>query len=203
MYPVHYHVDPPQKFTRFQLLLRVAAFFLLGTLGLTFGTVFLLLYLAFPVIAAIRISSRGGEAYVRDDGPFVLRVLGWFAAVSAWSGLITDQFPVRAPEETVHIQIDPHEVHPTPGSALARLVTGIPSVLALAFLGFIGTFVWLWAALTILFTERVGHHAFDFLVGLQRWSTRLLAYEAALVDEYPPFELTEADAPQIPAARAT
>ncbi len=56
-------------------------------------------------------------------------------------------------------------------------------------------FVWAWAALSILLWERVGPGAFDYLVGLQRWSIRLLAYQASLVDEYPPFSLSEAARP--------
>ncbi len=61
----------------------------------------------------------------------------------------------------------------------------------LAILCWIGVFVWLWAALSILLFERVGPDAFGYLVGLQRWSIRLLAYQASLVDEYPPFSFTE------------
>ena len=46
-----------------------------------------------------------------------------------------------------------------------------------------------------------GPAAFNYLVGLQRWSIRLLAYQASLVDEYPPFSF--ADAPiEMPTARA-
>jgi len=203
-YPVHYHVDPPQRFTRLQLLIRVAAFIALGILGLSFGAVFLSAYLALPVLAAVRVSSRSAEAYVREDGPKVFSALRWFAAVSAWAGLIAEQLPSRMPEETVKITVEPTErPQPTPSSAMWRIVNGVPSALVLAVLCWVGTFVWLWAALSILVVQRVGSGAFNFLVGLQRWSIRLLAYQASLVDEYPPFAFTDLQSEGLAAARAT
>jgi hypothetical protein len=131
----------------------------------------------------------------------VFRALRWFAAVSAWAGLITENLPSRTPEETVRIEVDT-SVHPrpTPGSAMWRIVTGVPSALVLAILCWLGAFVWLWAALSILFVQRIGPGAFDYLVGLQRWSIRLLAYQASLVDEYPPFAFADR-APDLPLAR--
>src|SRR5213075_1563081 len=200
-YPVHYAVDRPPRFTRLQLLIRIVAFCALGLLGLSFGTVFMCAYLALPVVAAVRVSARTADAYVRDDGPYVIRALRWFAAVCAWAGLITETLPSRTPEETVLLELDA-DSHPTPtpSSAMSRLVTGIPSACVLAILCWVGAFVWLWAALSTLFVQRVGPGAFDFLVGLQRWSIRLLAYQASLVDAYPPFALSDAP-PALPTAR--
>lgn len=203
-YPLHYHVAPPLRFTRLQLLIRFVAFCALGAIGLSFGAVLICAYLALPVIAAVRVSSRGSEAYVDGDGPHVFRALRWFAAVSAWVGLITDQLPSKTPEETVTIDIDTTvRPQPTPSSAIWRVVSGLPSAFALCILGCIGAVVWLWAAVSILFVQRVGRGAFHYLVGLQRWSIRLLAYQASLVDEYPPFALSEDLPPSVAAAHAT
>jgi len=202
-YPVHYHVGSPLRFTRLQLLLRVVAFCALGMIGLSFGAVFMCAYLALPVIAAVRVSSRDAEAYVQEDGPIIVDALRWFAAVSAWVGLITDQVPSKTPDETVKIEIDRTvHPHPTPSSAIWRVVTGLPSAFALCVLCWIGAFVWLWAALSILFVQRIGSGAFNFLVGLQRWSIRLLAYQASLVEEYPPFAFSDLAPPTLPAAHA-
>lgn len=74
------------------------------------------------------------------------------------------------------------------------------TVFAFAYLGAIGVLVWLWAALSVLVGERVGAGAFRYLVGLPRWSLRLLAYQASLVEAYPPFPL--APEPHLPPARA-
>jgi len=203
-YPVHYSVEHPPRFSRINLLVRAVAFAALGVFGLSFGTVFLFAYLILPVIAASRLSGAADpEAYLRQDGPRVVAGLRWFAALSAWAGLTAERLPGRSPEETVRLELEaaPHRAL-TPSSAIWRVLTGIPSALVLAILGWLGMFVWVWAALSILFTERVGPHAFNYLVGLQRWSIRLLAYQASLVDEYPPFSFSD-PAPALPAARVT
>jgi hypothetical protein len=189
-YPVHYHVDHPRELSPLQLLIRLVAFLALGVLGLSIGTLFVFVYLALPVIAAIRSSSQGGAAYVERDGPGVIGALHWLAALYAWAGLVADRLPSRSPSETVALTVDVASP-PTPGSALLRVITGLPSTLVLWILGWIGVFVWLWAALSILVTRRIGPSAFGYLVGLQRWTLRLLVYQASLVDEYPPFSFAE------------
>jgi hypothetical protein len=191
-YPVHYTVERPTRFSRLQLLIRVLVFCALGAIGVSFGLAFIVGFLALPIFAAVRLTSRGDKphAYVAEDGPHVISVLRWFAALSAWVGLVADELPRRSPDEIVQLDVDP-DAKPTPGSALLRLITGIPSAFVLALLGWVGAFVWLWAALSILFTKRVGAGAFNYLVGLQRWSIRLLAYQASLVQEYPPFSFTD------------
>lgn len=192
---VRYQVEPSARFTRFQLLVRVLAFCALGILGLSFGTLFAFAYLALPVFAAARLASRDDRAYVPGDGPRVVAALRWFAAVSAWAGLVAERLPGRTPDETVHLDVR-FTGQPTSVSAVTRILYGLPSAFVLAILCWVGVFVWLWAALCVLLTERVGPGAFGYLVGLQRWSLRLLAYQASLVDEYPPFSF--ADAPPSP-----
>jgi hypothetical protein len=193
-YPVHYHVTRPARFGRAQLAARLVAFLALGVVGISFGAVFVFLYLALPAFTAARLGERDA------DVPRVVHALSWIAMISAWTGLVIDHIPARPEDDAIDLAITP-TAHPTAGSALARVITGLPSALALAFLGFVGAFVWLWAALTVLIRERVGEHAFAYLVGLQRWSIRLLAYQASLVDEYPPFSFAD-DEPAVPAATA-
>lgn len=197
-YPVHYSVEHPPHFSRIGLLGRVVAFIALGMLGLSFGAVFCFAFLILPVFAMVRISGSDPEAYLRQDGPRVLGALRWLAAISAWASLTAERLPDQAPNEIVKIEID-SAPHRGETSAIWRVLSGLPSALVLAVLGWIGVFVWLWAALSILLWERVGPGAFGYLVGLQRWSIRLLAYQASLVDEYPPFSFSD-PAPSLPAA---
>jgi hypothetical protein len=192
----------PGTFTRLQLAVRFIAFLALGVAGLSFGTIFAFAYLALPVIAATRLGRADRSAYLVEDGPRVIAALRWFAAVSAWAGLIADRLPSDQPDETVKLEVE-GIAHPTPSSALWRVVTGIPSALVLMVLCWFGMFVWLWAALSILLFQRVGPHAFEYLSGLQRWSTRLLVYQASLVDEYPPFSFADEPARHLPSAHAT
>ncbi len=193
-YPVHYRVDRPQEMSRLQLAIRLVAFIAIGALGISIGGLFLFAFLALPVIAAIRTSGErpAGRVttYATDDGPKIIHALRWWAAICGWLGLVTDRLPAHAPDETITIEVE-GVTHPTPASAMWRVLSGIPSALVLAVLGAIGSLVWLWAVLTILFTQRIGPGAFSYLVGLQRWSVRLLAYQASLVDDYPPFSFEE------------
>jgi hypothetical protein len=202
-YPVRYSVTQPERFTRLQLLIRVVAFMALGALGLSFGSLFMFAFLALPVYAASRLAFRDdARAYLDEDGPRVVKGLHWFAALCAWAGLITDALPGRQPGEAVSLQVETTAVKPNSVSAILRALLGLPSALILMLLYCVGALVWLWAALSILVTERVGRGAFAYLVGLQRWTVRLLAYQASLVDEYPPFSFSDVP-PALPDAGTT
>jgi hypothetical protein len=181
----------------------VVAFCALGVLGLSFGMVFLFAYLALPVFAASRLASgRDPDLYLEREGQYIRSALRWFAALSAWAALVAEHLPGSSPEEAVVVEIEGWS-NPTPSSAFWRILTGLPSAIVLALLGWIGVLVWIWAAFSILFVQRVGPHAFNYLVGIQRWSIRLLAYQASLVDEYPPFSFEDTvPARPFPTARA-
>jgi hypothetical protein len=191
-HPIHYRVERPQRFTRAQLAARLLAFFVAGLLGISFGSFFMIAYLVLPLYAANRASAK--VPYAENAAPKVLRAFYWVAAYCAWAGLITDRLPAESPDETVQLELEEAAtVQPTVASALWRVLLGIPSALVLGLAGFVGTFVWIWAAVSILISERVGPTAFDYLVGLQRWSVRLLAYQASLVEPYPPFSFRETE----------
>ncbi len=54
--------------------------------------------------------------------------------------------------------------------------------------GLIGVLA-VFAAVTLAFTGRYPEQMFDFVMGLNRWCYRVLAYAALMRDEYPPFRL--------------
>jgi hypothetical protein len=200
-YPVHFSAERPERFARVQLFLRILAFVVLGMMSLSFGAILALLYLALPLYAATRIASLGSARdYLRADGGAIVKLLHWVASVCAWVGFVTDRLPARDASETVSFTVEETSPRATVGSAALRVLTGLPSAIVLAVLCWVGTLVWLWAALSTLVAERVGPGAFHYLAGLQRWSVRLLAYQACLVDAYPPFALAEAP-PVLPEAK--
>jgi Domain of unknown function (DUF4389) len=67
----------------------------------------------------------------------------------------------------------------------------IPHYVALFFLYITAFFVAIAAWFVILFTGRFPRGMFDFLVGVGRWTDRVIACAYVLVsDRYPPFRLT-------------
>jgi hypothetical protein len=190
-YPVHFEAIAPGRFTRLQLGLRILAGLALGALGISVGSLFCVCYLALPVVAAVRIVAHGSSSeYARGDGPRILLGLRWMAAATTWLGLGVERLPSTSPDETIRLSIDGTPSQ-SAGAAALRILWGLPSALLLGLLSLFGALVWLWAAFTILVGERVASSAWAYLVGLQRYGYRLLAYQAALVDDYPPLALSE------------
>jgi hypothetical protein len=184
MSPVVFDASYPQRFARVQVALRIAIVVLAAMIGIPFGWI---LYLGFPILAAVLISQKEGARYLAEDGPRVTRWLHWVMAVIAYLWLLTDRLPVSG-EQTVRFEVE-RSGTPTPGSALLRIVKAIPSALVLVLLMFVSAIAWLIAAIWILIEETYPESLFNFQRGVVRWQARLLAYLASLVEPYPPFSL--------------
>lgn len=114
--------------------------------------------------------------------------------VAAYLALLRDEYPSTDEDQAVHIEI------PYPDAKkdlnqwlpLVKWLLAIPHYIVLFFLGLAAIFVVIIAWFAILFTGRYPKGLFDFVVGVIRWSLRVLAYAVLLTtDEYPPFTLRE------------
>ena len=106
--------------------------------------------------------------------------------VGAYMALLRDEYPSTDDDQAVHIEI------PYPDAKKDLRFLAIPHYIILFFLGVAAIFVVIMAWFAILFTGRYPKGFFDFVVGVMRWSLRVLAYAALLTtDEYPPFALGE------------
>jgi hypothetical protein len=184
MWAAVFEVSYPQRFDRVQVVLRVVIIWLAALIGIPF---WLILYLGFPVLAAVLISQKDGARYLTEDGP---RVSGWLravVAVIAYLWILTDRLPGSS-EPPVRFEVEPSGT-PTAGSALLRILTAIPSAFVLALLMFVSGIVWVISAIWVLIAETYPESLYGFQRGVVRWTARLLAYLASLVESHPPFSL--------------
>jgi hypothetical protein len=171
------------------------------------------------------------ERYPRSIFDFNLGALRWAWRVVFYSygALGTDRYPpfTLAPVSDYPASIEvPYPEQLSRGLVLVKWwLLAIPHYLVVGvFLGG-GWFVWkgggwgggpglimllvLFAAIALLFTTRYPRGIFEFVMGLNRWVLRVVAYAALMTDVYPPFRLDQgaeepgADTPEgAPAAAA-
>jgi hypothetical protein len=199
-HPVQLEVVSPTRFDRIQLLLRILFATALAWFGITAGWLIWLLYVMLPVIASVALSTDRAR-YHADFAPRLWRVLEWLLQLSAFMMLLTDRFPTGA-DDNVRIAIR-YTGKPAVGSAIARLLTSIPSGIVLAALWCVSAVVWPVAAIMVVVAARVPASLLAFQRGVLRWQARLVAYHASLVDDYPPFSFDSVDDSGALAAPAT
>ncbi len=152
------------------------------------------------IVAGFSILFTG--RYPRSIFDFNTGVMRWTWRVSfyAFGALATDRYPpfrLRSdPDYPADYQVDYPE-HLSRGLVLVKWwLLAIPHYLVVAVLsggwhvgttGGLITLLVLIAGVTLLFTGRYPETMFDFVMGLNRWCYRVLAYAALLRDEYPPF----------------
>lgn len=192
IHPVQLEVSSPPKFERIQLLIRLAIGISLGWLGITAGWLSWLLFLVLPIVAAVVISTKGPEHYIKTTSEKVWPALAWLFSFEAYMLLITDRVPVE--ESGVKAELHPSG-RPTIGSALLRVILSIPSAIALCVLGIVSCLLWFVSLVSILFGAHVPPSILAWQTGFLRWQARLAAYHASLVEEYPPFSFGERQAP--------
>jgi hypothetical protein len=121
-----------------------------------------------------------------------LQLMRFGARVGAYLVLLRDEYPSTDEEQAVHLDF------PYPDAKeglnrwlpLVKWLLAIPHYVVLIFLGLAAIVVVIIAWFAILFTGRYPRGLFDFVVGVGRWSNRVVGYALVLVtDQYPPFRL--------------
>jgi hypothetical protein len=121
-------------------------------------------------------------------------LLRFQARVGAYSALLSDEYPSTDEQQYVHLEVDYPNVETdlARGMPLVKWFLAIPHYVVLLFLYIAAVVCVIIAWFAILFTGRYPRSLFDFVVGVQRWALRVVAYAFVLVtDEYPPFSLQE------------
>ncbi len=192
-YPAVFDIEQPPKFDRVHIAIRVLILIIMSIIG----SVWWLVYLGVPVVAAIQISQKGSDGYLRDSPQTMTKWLGYLVAFYAYLGLLTDRLPNEDISQTLRFEVQPGGTHTT-GSAVLRIIKAIPSAIVLGIISILGAILALIAAIMVLVQETYPESIYAFLRGVMRWHVRLLVYLASLVEPYPPFALDtgrEAGAP--------
>jgi hypothetical protein len=184
-HPVSFRVERPARLTRIHVLIRLALLMAIGTIGCS--SVYWLLYLALPALVAIFVLQKGGEAYLAEDTPRIVRVLRWVAGAYAYLWLLTDVLPTTEIGGPVQLDVEVGGA-PTPSSALSRLIYSLPALILAALLSLAAALLWLAGAVTILVNERIPVPIADFIALTLRYQARLMAYHLSLVERYPSLE---------------
>ncbi|CAN5508174.1 DUF4389 domain-containing protein [soil metagenome] len=161
------------------------------------------------LIAGVAILVKG--TYPRALFDFNLGVLrwNWRVAFYVWAGLGTDTYPpfslARRADYPASFDVD-YDPKPSRPLVLAKWLLAAPHLVIVAVLmgdwfslqhpsqeatgafSILNILVVI-AGVFLLITGRYPRPLFEFLLGLNRWVYRVLAYVAFMRDEYPPFRL--------------
>jgi hypothetical protein len=121
-----------------------------------------------------------------------LELMRFSSRVSIYVALMDDRYPSTDEQQSVRLEFP----YPDAGRELNRWLPlvkwllAIPHYVVLVVLYIGSLFVVIAAWFAILFTGRFPRGLFDYLVGVERWTNRVLGYAVVLVtDRYPPFTL--------------
>ena len=111
--------------------------------------------------------------------------------ITSYVSLLTDEYPSTDEEQGVHLEFDyPDATQLNRFLPLFKWLLAIPHYVVLAILMSVAILLILIGWLVILFTGKFPEGFHTFIVGVNRWGQRVMAYAFMLTtDKYPPFSL--------------
>ena len=197
-YPVRLTIDYPEQLDRLTTLIRpimvlpilVILFLVSGWGGnseVGFSSISGSLFAATALMIVFRQKyPRWWFEFIRELSRFTGRFISYLL-------LLTDRYPSTVDEQSYHLEID----YPDAQSDLNRWyplfkwLLAIPHFVILLILGIAAFVVTIVAWFAILVTGSYPRPLFDFVVGVFRWTARVMGYSFWLVtDRSPPFSLS-------------
>ncbi|MGD0115434.1 MAG: DUF4389 domain-containing protein [Dehalococcoidia bacterium] len=184
-FPVAFDVEYPERLSRllifFKWLLAIPHFIILYALILVAEV------LTFIAWFAILFTGR----YPRGMFSFVVGVFRWQYNVTAYTGLLRDEYPpfsLSPGEYAVTFDVEYPE-RLSRWLIFVKWLLVIPHIIVILCLGVADLVAKIISWFAILFTGHYPRGLFNFSVGVSRWGARVTAYGWLLRDEYPPFSL--------------
>jgi pSer/pThr/pTyr-binding forkhead associated (FHA) protein len=186
-YPVSYEADYPEAGIArwrcfFQGVMAYPHFLVLLFVGLGALVAFLVAWFA------ILFTGR----YPRGLFNYITGTLRWSNRVNGFAMLMTEKYPPFSLDEAPY-PIRTRFEYPEAGIArwrpLAHYFMALPHLLILEFLAFGALFALIFAWFSILFTRRYPPGVFNYIAGVNRWSTRVQGFIFLTTEQYPPFSL--------------
>ena len=182
-YPATLDVPVREKIPRDQAIMHIVALFVIWLVG---GIIGFLANIVAPIMIALRVSQKGGEKYIEEDGPEFSRYGGMLVALYTYAFFLTDEMPDKAIGSSVQVEFKPSG-NPTWLNALLRPILLIPHGLVLGVLGLAFIVILPWTVVVALVNEQYPKQFYSFVLNYLRWETRVTAYLFSLTQEYPPF----------------
>jgi Domain of unknown function (DUF4389) len=184
-YPLRFEVEYPEQLNRWLPLIKwLLAIPQLLIIYALINVAYVLQLIAFFAILFTR-------KFPQSLFEFVVNIYRWQMNVSAYTGLMRDEYPPFSWEPgqyPVTFAIDyPEQLNRW--LPLIKWLLAFPHYVVLFALFIAAGVVWIIALFAILFTTRFPRGLFDFNVGVFRWWQRVNAYVYFMRDEYPPFSL--------------